>query len=112
MRLSMYAVAPHSAVQKNGLPNACRIVDAMPEGQRMGAARGGTVDPDGTPVVAFTGRDTGTHPFSEERVDSDLGSALNSKKDGSVVESHGAGCPSQGPAPTLTWMAPFGCRTP
>ena len=111
MRSSMYAVGPPSAVQKNGLPNACRIVDTMPEGRRVAAAGGGTVDPDGTQILAFTGCDTGTDPVGEERLGSDLDSALNSEKTAGW-SSHGAGCPAQRKAPKSTLKATFGCRTP
>ena len=88
-------VASVAAGQVSGLSNPYRMVDGwakMPEGRRMGAAGGVTVDPSGKFIWAIIRCDA-IEPgrFGNECLDSDLDPVLKFDMEGNVVESFGGG---------------------
>ena len=78
-----------------GLPNPYRAVDnwaKLPDGRRMGAVGGVTVDPDGKHVWAVVRCDAiDPARFGNECLDSDLDPILKFDPEGNVVESFGGG---------------------
>lgn len=78
-----------------GLPNPYRAVDnwaKLPDGRRMGAVGGVTVDPDGKHVWAIVRCDAiDPARFGNECLDSDLDPILKFDPEGNVVESFGGG---------------------
>jgi len=76
-------------------PNPYRMVDGwaqLPEGRKMGAVGGVTIDPDGVHVWAIVRCDaTERERFGNECLDSDLDPVLKFNMDSQVVESFGGG---------------------
>lgn len=93
--LTVWVLATGFQSFAQGLPNPYRAVDnwaKLPDGRRMGAVGGVTVDPDGKHVWAIVRCDAiDPARFGNECLDSDLDPILKFDPEGNVVESFGGG---------------------